>query len=149
MFRRKHPGKLQSSLTAKILRAIEYLQRRWATFMQDKASRLSRRAIKRWFAAFLLVFVLANTLILYHALTHGEAQTRPPVQLPPITPHGPPPKEPELVFTPAEKNAIQRARHLLDSMGVTPEGKARLDEFLSTHRGFADSLARAEQLVNH
>jgi len=149
MFKRKHPGKLQSSLTAKLLTAIEYVQRRWAAYMQDKASRLSPRATKYWFAAVLVVFFLANVFILYQSLTrHTGAVTTGPHLTPP-TRHNAPLKEPEPVFTTNEKQAIQRARHLLDSLGSTPEGKARLEEFLSTHRGFADSLAQAEQIINH
>lgn len=149
MFKRKHPGKLQSSLTRKILQAIEYLQRRWATYMQDKASRLSPAATKRWFAAVLIAFFLANMFVLYHSLTRSPvtATTAPPSV--PMPPRINPGREADPVFSATEKQAIGQARHMLDSLSSTPDGKARLEEFMSTHQGFADSLARAEQVINH
>lgn len=117
--------------------------------MQDKASRLSPAATKRWFAAFLIAFFLANVFVLYHSLmrTPVTVTTTPPAVPKPQRVN--PLREPEAVFSAAEKQAIGQARHLLDSLSRTPGGKARLEEFMSTHQGFADSLARAEQVINH
>jgi len=143
---KKRPGRLQSSLTAKLLAGIEYIQRRWANYMNAKTAHLSRRQYKIFFLSFCFLFALANSCVLYQSLTQKERpHTRPaPARTTPLLPAA---KERDAVLTQREKTALRFLRQRLDSLSATPEGKAQIDAFLATHQGFADSLRKAEELI--
>jgi|GEM_PF-6060660 len=143
---KKRPGRLQSSLTAKLLHGIEFVQQRWADYMNTKTARLSVRQRKMYFLSFCLLFAFANGCVMYQALTRRDVPAS--QQWPVVSKHAPAmPKESEAVLTEGEKNALRSLRRRLDSLSATPEGKAQLESFLNTHQGFADSLLKAEELI--
>jgi hypothetical protein len=99
-----------------------------------------------YFLSFCLLFAFANGCVMYRALTRSDVPAL--QQRPVVSKHTPAiPKESEAVLTEREKNALKSLRKRLDSLSATPEGKAQLESFLSTHQGFADSLLKAEELI--
>ncbi|WP_346319410.1 hypothetical protein [Chitinophaga sp. YIM B06452] len=134
---------LQQQLRSRFLATSVKVQRRCASYLHHKESKLSIRQRKGYFFVFVTLACGACTYILADTL-FGEQDTAALTITPmPVPFHRPTTEVPR--FSHSDTASMHRFRAIIDSLEKTPEGRATLEKYFAGRPGFLDSFKNAEQ----